>query len=874
MKTYTDFEMETLEIHSKDFLVKWVYLPEGSSIVWQVKPLKRSINFGIYRKNDLPSASDSNSDASERPRLDVLPASGQLDGISPPAIQHSDSSQTTLSKLRLRSSSVASVNQITELSVYKTKSRASTFSSNLSNSDLTLVKNYYKLIPGELVKGTFEAPKGGMYAFIFDNSFSKTTSKKVFFSSKIVGGDDPVGLTRRVSTSKLYQTPNQSQTFPLNNVMEESTDNILRPKNGELMQSTLMKKRRKKLQGFTKRFFILNFKYGTLSYFKKNDNKLRGQMPILQSIVSANSKTREIFIDSGMEVWDLKALNKEDFNAWVKAFNAIKKTHFPEEGEIDGEQVDEPRRDGMAGLEHVQLRLKQLLRDSRGLSKDQLEIKILEITLSIQDIFDNQKSGGNDLSSITSNTEFFDAEDYHDSGVVFMDASNEKKTHSDEEQEDEHEASDTSSSESIESDDVPAPTSSFKEANGAISADLEDMDHSLYPLPMSPIERDADIPTCNHEPPSLISFVRKNVGKDLSSISMPVDMNEPLTILQKYAELVEYCEMIDNALHGKYPEDSGELILRIAAFSVSYLSTLRKKLRSSRKPFNPLLGETFELVREDKGFRLIGEKVSHKPPVLALFVEAADWTLSMTAAPSQKFWGKTSEISTKGTVKLTIRSTGEVFTWAQPTCLLKNILAGEKYTEPSSSVTVKSSSGQRAVVEFAKGGMFSGRSEDLTIKAFDASKKQLAYSVEGKWTESMTLKTNSTEKVIWTAGELLPNCEKKFGFTEFAGTLNKITPVEKGQLPPMDSRLRPDMQVYEKGEVSQAEKLKLKLEDGQRTRRTKLQESGDSHEPLFFQQVGGSPDSPDSGDWVYKAGPQSYWNRRNAQNWSGVTALW
>ena len=46
-------------------------------------------------------------------------------------------------------------------------------------------------------------------------------------------------------------------------------------------------------------------------------------MPVKDCIVSANPSSRG-FIDSGMEVWHLKAINKADFNAWVNAFNTVK----------------------------------------------------------------------------------------------------------------------------------------------------------------------------------------------------------------------------------------------------------------------------------------------------------------------------------------------------------------------------------------------------------------------------------------------------------------------------------------------------------------------------------------------------------------------
>jgi len=46
----------------------------------------------------------------------------------------------------------------------------------------------------------------------------------------------------------------------------------------------------------------------------------------------------------------------------------------------------------------------------------------------------------------------------------------------------------------------------------------------------------------------------------------------------------------------------------VAAFCVSgYSSTYT---RAGQKPFNPLLGETYECVREDKGWNFIAEQVT------------------------------------------------------------------------------------------------------------------------------------------------------------------------------------------------------------------------------------------------------------------------
>jgi hypothetical protein len=56
-------------------------------------------------------------------------------------------------------------------------------------------------------------------------------------------------------------------------------------------------------------------------------------------------------------------------------------------------------------------------------------------------------------------------------------------------------------------------------------------------LPMAPILRRKALPTTGspESPVSIVGILRKNMGKDLSTIAMPVSLNEPLSALQRYA---------------------------------------------------------------------------------------------------------------------------------------------------------------------------------------------------------------------------------------------------------------------------------------------------------------------------------------------------
>ncbi len=69
--------------------------------------------------------------------------------------------------------------------------------------------------------------------------------------------------------------------------------------------------------------------------------------------------------------------------------------------------------------------------------------------------------------------------------------------------------------------------------------------------------------------------------------------------------------------------------------NIAYAGTIH---RAVKKPFNPLLGETYENIRDDKGFRFISEKVSHHPPIMACFAESDDFTFFQDNNIKTKYW--------------------------------------------------------------------------------------------------------------------------------------------------------------------------------------------------------------------------------------------
>lgn len=96
----------------------------------------------------------------------------------------------------------------------------------------------------------------------------------------------------------------------------------------------------------------------------------------------------------------------------------------------------------------------------------------------------------------------------------------------------------------------------------------------------------------------------------LTAACPQVNFNEPLSMLQRLTEDLEYHHLLDKAVHCT---SSVEQMCLVAAFSVSSYSTTVHRIA---KPFNPMLGETFELDRlDDMGLRSLCEQVSstHAP---------------------------------------------------------------------------------------------------------------------------------------------------------------------------------------------------------------------------------------------------------------------
>ncbi|XP_013165678.1 PREDICTED: oxysterol-binding protein-related protein 6-like isoform X4 [Papilio xuthus] len=357
--------------------------------------------------------------------------------------------------------------------------------------------------------------------------------------------------------------------------------------------------------------------------------------------------------------------------------------------------------------------------------------------------------------------------------------------------------------------------------------------------------------------PSLWNLLYKNIGKDLSQISMPVTINEPLNMLQRLCEELEYSELLDLAANS---ESGVERMSLVAAFAVSaYAATAH---RAASKPFNPLLAETYECVREDKGFRFVAEQVSHHPPISACHAESARWSFWQEARIRTKFWGKSMEFQPAGRVHVRLHTTGDHFTWNKVTTCVHNLFGGQRWVDQYGDMHIACTGTDiTCKLNFVKASSWSSsRHEVRGAVSWSGGRLRLA----GRWSETLTAGDPPKARCLWRPGAMPPEHEDYYGFTRFAMELNELEPGMKDVLPHTDTRLRPDQRALEEGDVDRAEQLKHQLEQAQRERRREAPD----HTPAWFRKV------TEGGEevWVFTG---EYWKEREA-GFPGlrVPAIW
>ncbi|KAL4991729.1 Oxysterol-binding protein-domain-containing protein [Aspergillus falconensis] len=368
---------------------------------------------------------------------------------------------------------------------------------------------------------------------------------------------------------------------------------------------------------------------------------------------------------------------------------------------------------------------------------------------------------------------------------------------------------------------------------------------------------------------SLWGILKSMIGKDMTKMTLPVSFNEPTSLLQRVAEDLEYTDLLDIAADRT---DSMERLVYVAAYAASeYASTIGRVA----KPFNPLLGETFEYARPDKGYRFFVEQVSHHPPVGVALAESPKWDYWGESSLKSKFYGKSFDINLLGTWFLKLRPVSggeELYTWKKVTSSVIGIITGNPTVDNYGLMEIKNwTTGEACYLDFKPRGWKASSAYQVTGKVVDKEGSP-RWSIGGRWNDKIYARhtpgfeatvsgPEQKAQLVWQAHPRPTGIP--FNLTPFVITLNALTDSLRPQLPPTDTRLRPDQRAMEEGEYDFAATEKHRVEEKQRAKRREREANGEEYKPKWFSKA----KCPITGE-VYWAHTGDYWGCRVRQDWS------
>eukprot|EP00210_Caulerpa_lentillifera_P004894 g4670.t1 len=296
---------------------------------------------------------------------------------------------------------------------------------------------------------------------------------------------------------------------------------------------------------------------------------------------------------------------------------------------------------------------------------------------------------------------------------------------------------------------------------------------------------------------------------------------------------MEYTELLDKACQASSR-------LERLAYVTSFAITPYNNGSRAYKPFNPILGETFQL-ECNNGVRFLAEQVSSVPPIGVAHAENENFCYDIVSIPQTQFRGNSMELYPYGRSHIRLKSTGEVYSIIPPKSKICRLIIGGAYIDNYGELLVVNNTlGDRAEIEFRKRGWFgTGQYQfqgPLKIKASDLDEER-GY-LKGKWNEYCNYYNYgiSTEKCkrIWQSS--VKNRGDKFGrrskFTIFCTSCRDIREPLK-----TDSRRRADVAAIQDGDLRRANRAMLALQKQQLFEQEKRQKQYDKWTPAFFQKL-------------------------------------
>jgi len=336
----------------------------------------------------------------------------------------------------------------------------------------------------------------------------------------------------------------------------------------------------------------------------------------------------------------------------------------------------------------------------------------------------------------------------------------------------------------------------------------------------------------SEENKSIVWFLMKQVrpGMDLSKVVLPTFILEPRSFLDKISDYYYHADIISRAAAESEP------FMRMKTVVQWYLSGFYKKPKGLKKPYNPIIGETFRCYWEhsngSKTFYL-AEQVSHHPPISSFYATNRQdgFTISGTILAKSKFYGNSTSAILDGVATLSLLARGEDYNMTMPYAHCKGILMGTMTMELGGKVCINcEKTGYSTEMEFKLRPFLGGGELTNAVSGRIKIGKETIAVIEGHWDDTVTITDKKTghKEVLWQVSSEV----KSSRLRRFTVPLEEQGESESAWMWRHVSRA-----IQEEDQMAATEE-KTKLEEAQRAGHKERRETGTAWVTKFFELEG------------------------------------
>ncbi|XP_009810373.2 oxysterol-binding protein-related protein 5 isoform X2 [Gavia stellata] len=358
--------------------------------------------------------------------------------------------------------------------------------------------------------------------------------------------------------------------------------------------------------------------------------------------------------------------------------------------------------------------------------------------------------------------------------------------------------------------------------------------------------------TISEENKSLMWILLKQLrpGMDLSRVVLPTFILEPRSFLNKLSDYYYHADLLSQAVLEDDPYSRMKQVLRW------YLSGFYKKPKGIKKPYNPILGETFRCCwfhpQTNSHTFYIAEQVSHHPPVSAFHVSNRKDGFCITGSilARSKFYGNSLSALLDGKAKLMFLNRGEDYIITMPYAHCKGLLYGTMTMELGGKVTIDcEKTNHRAELEFKLKPFFGGSASINQISGKIKSGEEVLASLNGHWDGEVHINElkNGNADMFWNPTSEVRRQRLKRHIVLF----EEQTDFESERL------WQHVTSAINKGDQHKATQEKFVLEEEQRNAARERRENGTEWKPLLFQH------DATTNEWHYKYEDLRPWDPLN-----------